>query len=93
MNLLFIETYIVRSDGTRAKILGEVEAGNGNIYLIDAVLHKQTNNLHGMGRSGSSAGIPSLIYQSKAWDFNMSNKLCANYLLVFLLYALLFTCF
>ena len=95
------EMFIITSDGTRVKIIDQLDAHNGNIYLIDHVLQvpsskkneNQLNQLHGYGRNSMSGGeLP--LYLSKAYENKSNSALKINsFYLLLALFILYLCCF
>ncbi len=87
------ELFIITNDGTRVKIVDQLDAHNGNIYLIDHLLQvpsKNEHQLHGYGRNSMTGGdLP--LYLSKAYENRSNSALKINnfYLLLIILYLCL----
>ena len=89
------DLYLITSDGTRVKIIDQLDAHNGNIYLIDHVLHTPSKNenlhqLHGYGRNSISGGdSSSSSYFSKAYENKGLKQTCSYILNIFYLLAII----
>ena len=78
-------------------MLEHLEAENGNIFLIDSILHTPYNKnddlhqLHGYGRNSISGDSP--FYLSKAYENNTAAAFINNNLIIkfsFIIYTILF---
>ncbi len=78
-------------------MLEHLEAENGNIFLIDSILHTPNNKndnlhqLHGYGRNSISGDSP--FYLSKAYENNTASASFKTNLIIkftFIIYTILF---